>query len=94
MLNIIVSPTTKKSEILATDVPEKRKDDVCLDKGKEMIEGFGKWLSEDGKSRKTIESYVGDVAGLLAYLEKMETEFYGELKRFQITSYRRYLCAK
>ena len=38
---------------------------------------FAQYLIEDGKSPKTIESYTGDVAGLLAYLGAMGIEFDG-----------------
>ena len=43
---------------------------------------------------KTIESYVGDTAAFVAFLEVKEGDFNGELKRFYITSYRNYLIKK
>lgn len=52
-----------------------------------IVEDFKTYLIEDGKSPKTIQSYVGDVAGLLKYLETMGTEFEGNLKRFYVTTY-------
>ena len=39
------------------------------------------YLMEDGKSPKTIESYIGDVTGLVSYLETMAVEFDGSLKK-------------
>lgn len=57
----------------------------------ELVEEFKTFLREDGKSPKTIESYVGDIAGFVMYLRTMGVEFRGELRRFHITSYRNYL---
>ena len=48
-----------------------------------MLEDFKMNLVEDGKSPKTIQSYIGDIAGILKYLETMGTEFednWSELK--------------
>jgi integrase/recombinase XerD len=56
-----------------------------------FVEGFAKYLVEDGKRPKTVESYIGDTEGFLLYLREKEVTFEGELKRFQITSYRNYL---
>ncbi len=36
-----------------------------------IIKDFERHLFEDGKSTKTIESYVGDVTELMKYLEAM-----------------------
>jgi integrase/recombinase XerD len=58
---------------------------------KDFVEKFNRYLSEDGKSPKTIESYVGDIAGFVVYLENMGVKFQGELKRFYITRFRKYL---
>lgn len=55
---------------------------------KEIVQGFARYLTEDGKRPKTVESYVGDAIGFLTYLAQMGTDFTGDLKRFQITSYR------
>ena len=55
---------------------------------KEIVQGFARYLTEDGKRTKTVESYGGDTTGFLAYLAQMGTEFTGDLKRFHITSYR------
>lgn len=56
-----------------------------------LVEKFKKSLEEDGKSIKTIESYIGDTAAFVAFLEDKEIEFNGEMKRFYITCYRNYL---
>jgi len=48
-------------------------------------------LEEDGKSPKTIESYVGDIAGFVTYLQNMGVKFQGDLIRFYVTSFRTYL---
>lgn len=37
----------------------------------DFVEKFKRYLKEDGKSPKTIESYVGDIAGFVTYLENM-----------------------
>ena len=58
---------------------------------KTIVEEFKTFLMEDGKSNTTIQSYVGDVTGLLKYLKTMGVEFDGELKRFYITSFKNYL---
>lgn len=57
----------------------------------DFVENFKRYLKEDGKSPKTIESYVGDIAGFVAYLESMGAKFQGELKRFYVTSFRNHL---
>jgi integrase/recombinase XerD len=57
----------------------------------DFVEKFRRHLKEDGKSQKTIESYVGDIAGFVAYMENMGVKFQGELKRFYVTSFRNHL---
>ncbi len=57
----------------------------------EFVKDFARYLSEDGKGLKTVESYAGDVARFLTWLEGMDTHFSGELRRFQITGYRNHL---
>jgi integrase/recombinase XerD len=57
----------------------------------ELVKRFKIHLEEDGKSIKTVESYVGDTSAFVAFLESKEVEFNGEMKRFYITSYRNYL---
>lgn len=56
-----------------------------------ILEDFKINLVEDGKSPKTIQSYVGDITGLLRYLQTMGTEFEGILKRFYIISNKNYI---
>lgn len=57
----------------------------------ELVQRFKIHLEEDGKSPKTIDSYVGDTAAFVALLEEKGVDFDGEMKRFYITSYRNYL---
>jgi integrase/recombinase XerD len=57
----------------------------------ELIQRFKKHLEEDGKSVKTVESYVGDTSAFVTFLEGKGVDFDGEMKRFYITSYRNYL---
>lgn len=52
-------------------------------RAKDIVQGFARNLTEDGKRPKTVESYVGDTSGFLAYLAQMDTDFIGELKRFK-----------
>lgn len=58
---------------------------------KELVQKFKIHLEEDGKSMKTIGSYVGDTSAFIAFLEAKGVEFNGKMKRFYITSYRNYL---
>ncbi|NRT79268.1 tyrosine-type recombinase/integrase [Clostridium beijerinckii] len=57
----------------------------------ELVQRFKIHLEEDGKSVKTVESYVGDTSAFVAFLEEKGVDFNGEMKRFYITSYRNYL---
>jgi integrase/recombinase XerD len=57
----------------------------------ELVKKFKRFLKKDGKSPKTIESYVGDIEGFEMYLKTMGVEFRGELRRFHITSFRNHL---
>lgn len=57
----------------------------------ELVQKFKTHLEEDGKSMKTIESYVGDTSAFVVFLECKGVDFNGEMKRFYITSYRNYL---
>lgn len=52
------------------------------------IKDFEDHLREDGKSEKTIESYIGDLRGLEAFLQERDIELGGVLNRFAINSYR------
>lgn len=54
----------------------------------EILNDFERHLIEDGKRPKTVESYVGDVKGLMEYLDGMNVTFDGSLSRFYITSYK------
>jgi integrase/recombinase XerD len=56
-----------------------------------FVEKFKIYLKDDGKSAKTIESYVGDIGGFVSYIQNMGVKFQGELKRFYVTSFRNYL---
>lgn len=57
----------------------------------ELIQRFKKHLEEDGKSAKTVESYIGDTSAFVVFLEEKGVDFNGEMKKFYITSYRNYL---
>jgi len=57
----------------------------------ELVQRFKIHLEEDGKSIKTVESYVGDNSAFVTFLESKAVDFTGEMKRFYITSYRNYL---
>ena len=67
---------------------QKQKQIQLNQRTKEIVQGFARYLTEDGKRPKTVESYVGDITGFLAYLAQTGTDFTGDLKRFQITNYR------
>lgn len=60
----------------------------------ELVQKFERYLEEDGKSVKTIESYIGDTSAFVVFLENKGVYFDGEMKRFYITSYRNYLIEK
>jgi integrase/recombinase XerD len=57
----------------------------------ELVQKFKIHLEGDGKSIKTIESYVRDTSAFVVFLESKGVDFNGEMKRFYITSYRNYL---
>lgn len=52
---------------------------------------FRRNLKEDGKSLKTVESYVGDVTAFLEYLQVKGADVQSGLRRFHVTSYRSHL---
>ncbi|WP_430885862.1 tyrosine-type recombinase/integrase [Fusibacter sp. JL216-2] len=52
------------------------------------IKTFEDHLRQDGKSEKTIESYIGDLRGLETFLQERDMELGGALNRFAINSYR------
>jgi integrase/recombinase XerD len=56
-----------------------------------IIEDFKISLIEDGKSIKTIESYVGDTSAFVTFLKGKGVDFNGEMKRLYIASYRNHL---
>lgn len=60
----------------------------------ETIQGFTRYLTEDGKGTLTIESYVGDVFGFLTYLRIMGVDFDGQMRRFHVTSFRNHLVER
>ena len=56
-----------------------------------VIEDFKISLIEDGKSAKTIESYVGDIKAFIEFLGSKGVEFNGTLQRFYVVSYKNFL---
>jgi integrase/recombinase XerD len=54
------------------------------------IEEFSKWLFEEGKADKTIESYVNDVKGFQSYLEEKLKDI-PVLSRFSFVRYKEHL---
>ena len=57
----------------------------------QLIEDFKISLIEDGKSAKTIESYVGDIKAFIEFLGDKGVEFNGTLQRFYVVSYKNFL---
>ncbi|MGL5149740.1 MAG: tyrosine-type recombinase/integrase [Clostridium sp.] len=57
----------------------------------EIVESFKISLIEDGKSPKTIESYVGDIRAFIEFLGSKGVEFNGTLQRFYVVSYKNFL---
>ncbi len=57
----------------------------------QLIEEFKISLIEDGKSPKTIESYVGDIKAFKEFLGSKGVEFNGTLQRFYVVSYKNFL---
>ncbi|MED5053040.1 tyrosine-type recombinase/integrase [Anoxybacillus rupiensis] len=56
-----------------------------------LIESFKQWLTEEGKSPKTIESYVGDVEGFQKYLTEKAVDTSQPLSRFSFVRYKQHL---
>jgi len=56
-----------------------------------VIEDFKISLIEDGKSAKTIESYIGDIRGFIEFLVSKGVKFNGTLQRFYVVSYKNFL---
>ena len=65
-----------------------------MKKIEDAIAEFRQFLLDDGKSAKTIESYIGDIVGLVNFLKSTNGKFNGQLKRCHITNYRTYLINK
>lgn len=57
----------------------------------DLVQGFEKWLFEEGRAAKTIESYVGDVKGFQKYLNEKAVESNQPLSRFSFVRYKQYL---
>ncbi|WP_300380868.1 site-specific integrase [Clostridium sp.] len=57
----------------------------------EIVENFKISLIEDGKSPKTIESYIGDIKAFIEFLGTKGVEFNGNLQRFYVVSYKNFL---
>ena len=77
-----------RKEALALFLCKKFKEgkDMC-----KVIEDFKISLIEDGKSPKTIESYVGDIKAFIEFLGDKGVEFNGTLQRFYVVSYKNFL---
>lgn len=41
----------------------------------DLVQNFKRYLEEDGKSVKTVESYVGDTSAFVAFLESKGSGF-------------------
>lgn len=54
------------------------------------IEAFAKWLLEEGKATKTIESYVNDVKGFQSFLQDKANDL-TVLSRFSFVRYKEHL---
>jgi integrase/recombinase XerD len=57
----------------------------------EVAAEFERFLAEDGKAAKTVQSYGGDVRGFLHWLESKGSISMENLKRFHVTTYRNQL---
>ncbi|WP_300385493.1 phage integrase N-terminal SAM-like domain-containing protein [Clostridium sp.] len=56
-----------------------------------VIDDFKISLIEDGKSTKTIESYVGEIKAFIEFIGDKGVEFNGNLQRFYVVSYKNFL---
>lgn len=54
-------------------------------------ESFQRWLFEEGRSAKTIESYVGDIKGFQQFLHERAVEEQQPLSRFSFVRYKEHL---
>lgn len=77
-----------RKEALALFLCKKFKEgkDMC-----KVIEDFKISLIEDGKSPKTIESYICDIKAFIEFLGIKGVEFNGNLQRFYVVSYKNFL---
>ncbi|MFJ8263021.1 tyrosine-type recombinase/integrase [Rummeliibacillus sp. NPDC094406] len=57
----------------------------------DLAKTFGQWLFEEGRSPKTIESYVGDIKGFQIYLGEKATNEQTPLSRFSFAHYKQHL---
>ena len=57
----------------------------------EIVESFKISLIEDGKSPKTIESYIGDIKAFIEFLGSKGVDFNGNLQRFYVVNYKNFL---
>lgn len=57
----------------------------------ELAKAFEQWLLEEGRSPKTIESYVGDVKGFQKYLAGKAVDEQQPLSRFSFVRYKQHL---
>lgn len=58
---------------------------------KAILESYQNQLIADGKSDKTIQSYMTDVKGFLTWLSLKQVHFSGTLPRLYVTSYKTYI---
>lgn len=56
-----------------------------------LLHKFKQWLMEEGKSPKTMESYVGDVAKFHAYMIEKAVDRSQPLSRFSFVRYKQHL---
>lgn len=57
----------------------------------DLAQPFQQWLFEEGKSPKTIESYVGDIKGYQRFLEEKAVSDQQPLSRFSFVRYKQHL---
>ena len=57
----------------------------------EIVQSFERWLFEEGRAAKTIESYVGDVKGFQKYLNEKAANEQQPLSRFSFVRYKQHL---
>lgn len=60
----------------------------------DLVQEFNRWLIEEGRAPKTIESYVGDVNGFNVYLREKAVEEMQPLSRFSFVRYKQQLLDK